>query len=358
MGDGLQKLTEYLNQTRRQAELAIDTLNAKIHELENELARAADKLAHSEDERSKLRSQCEQLRLEGSKKYRLQERDDWKSLVESIQKDRGRLADELSLMQTQLDEARAEYAELQAENEELRQIVEQHQQPLQRSRDANEPVSMINSLSNPTQLLIDSLQQMVIDDDTIDSGRSGSARSSRNNSPDRQIRQSGAGSGSPSARSGRSPSISVKQITEVDTLKQQVILFCCIYKFCQNVIVEQMESQRREFEEMRIRYVDEIDTLKQEVIRLKNALFEKHHGDSNFNSMNIGHTRDPASAQAVSTDHQRANGARIHPSHQLAQLQHQQQQQQGWFEYLQHYIFSGGSNSSQHRPVVGDVLQV
>lgn len=35
-GEGLQKLTEYLNQTRRQAEAAIDVLNNKIEELRQE----------------------------------------------------------------------------------------------------------------------------------------------------------------------------------------------------------------------------------------------------------------------------------------------------------------------------------
>ena len=34
--DGLKKLTEYLNQTRRQAETAIDVLNKKIDEMEQE----------------------------------------------------------------------------------------------------------------------------------------------------------------------------------------------------------------------------------------------------------------------------------------------------------------------------------
>jgi hypothetical protein len=34
--DGLKKLTEYLNQTRRQAEAAIDALNIKIQEMKDE----------------------------------------------------------------------------------------------------------------------------------------------------------------------------------------------------------------------------------------------------------------------------------------------------------------------------------
>ena len=34
--DGLLKLTEYLNQTRRQAEAAIDVLNSRIEEMKEE----------------------------------------------------------------------------------------------------------------------------------------------------------------------------------------------------------------------------------------------------------------------------------------------------------------------------------
>ena len=45
--DGLQKLTEYLNQTRRQAETAIDVLNKRIFELQennDEIKLEADRL--------------------------------------------------------------------------------------------------------------------------------------------------------------------------------------------------------------------------------------------------------------------------------------------------------------------------
>lgn len=37
-GDGLHRLTEYLNQTRRQAEMAIDVLNRKVEEMKEENA--------------------------------------------------------------------------------------------------------------------------------------------------------------------------------------------------------------------------------------------------------------------------------------------------------------------------------
>jgi hypothetical protein len=81
---GLAKLTEYLNQTRKQAELSIDILNKKISELEVENERLSG-------EKDYFHSLTLQLKIENSKKWRLQERDDWKSLVDSIQIDRSRL---------------------------------------------------------------------------------------------------------------------------------------------------------------------------------------------------------------------------------------------------------------------------
>jgi chromosome segregation ATPase len=50
-GLGLQKLTEYLNQTRRQADLAIDTLNDKISEMQEENETCLDMIEKLEKER-------------------------------------------------------------------------------------------------------------------------------------------------------------------------------------------------------------------------------------------------------------------------------------------------------------------
>jgi chromosome segregation ATPase len=198
---GLQRLTEYLNQTRRQAELAIDTLNNRLKELQDELDRTSDALVNTERERDSLKLQCEQLKLESSKKYRLQERDDWKSLVESIQKDRSRLADELAQTQLLLDESRNECALYQAENEELASQLQQAHIP--NSGRATSP-ARINSEAreapSPTRLLIDSLQQMVGDDDCTPSNAS------------------------PSIKRNRSPSSSARNSNEVETLKQLVRL--------------------------------------------------------------------------------------------------------------------------------------
>lgn len=106
--EGLLKLTEYLTQTRRQAEQSIDILNTKITELVNESETISS-------ERDYFRQYSEQLKLENSKKWRLQERDDWKSLVESVQTDRGRLQEDCSKLEGELEEARAEVKVLEEE---------------------------------------------------------------------------------------------------------------------------------------------------------------------------------------------------------------------------------------------------
>jgi hypothetical protein len=107
-GAGLAKLTEYLNQTRRQAEASIDVLNTKIQALTEE----NEKLA---GERDQYRRYAEQLQTEGSKKSRFQERDDWKALLDSVQRDRSRLQDECARLAGELEQARAEATVLEQE---------------------------------------------------------------------------------------------------------------------------------------------------------------------------------------------------------------------------------------------------
>ena len=65
------------------------------------------------EEAIKYKSLSEQLQLENSKKYRLHERDDWKSLVESVQKDRARLQEECIRLALEKDEFKNEVQCLQ-----------------------------------------------------------------------------------------------------------------------------------------------------------------------------------------------------------------------------------------------------
>ena len=114
--DGLAKLTEYLNQTRRQAETSIDVLNDKI----NELNQDNEKLM---GEKEYYRQYSEQLKLENSKKWRLQERDDWKSLVDSVQHDRSRLQEECARLEAELEQSRAEVMVLEEEIGVMHEVV-------------------------------------------------------------------------------------------------------------------------------------------------------------------------------------------------------------------------------------------
>ena len=77
---GLHKLTEYLNQTRKQAEMAIDNLNAQVRDLnreKREVLHVAEKL---ESERDYYRNLAEQLKNENAKKNKFKERSEYYSL--------------------------------------------------------------------------------------------------------------------------------------------------------------------------------------------------------------------------------------------------------------------------------------
>ncbi len=100
--DAIERLTSYLNQTRRQAEVAIDHLNNDIKVKDTEIENLKAVAEHLEGERDYFRNLSEQLKLENGKKWRLGERDDWKALVESIQADRTRLNDEVARLEAEL----------------------------------------------------------------------------------------------------------------------------------------------------------------------------------------------------------------------------------------------------------------
>ena len=71
---GVKKLTEYLAQTRRQAELAIDNLNTQVATLTTENAALSVALTEATEQRDYYKNLSEQYRTENSKKWRLQER--------------------------------------------------------------------------------------------------------------------------------------------------------------------------------------------------------------------------------------------------------------------------------------------
>jgi len=103
MSDGVQKLTEYLNQTRRQAESAIDTLNEKIRSLVSENEDILKALKSVKAEKDHYKEAADRLQKENSKKWKFQERDDWKALVDSVQRDRSQLQEENNALKARLE---------------------------------------------------------------------------------------------------------------------------------------------------------------------------------------------------------------------------------------------------------------
>jgi len=104
--EAIARLTAYLNQTRRQAEDSIDVLNGRYEELRVELDTSQLVCERLAEERDYFKSLSEQLKLENSKKWRLNERDDWKSLVDSIQVDRARLQEECVRLEAEVQRLR------------------------------------------------------------------------------------------------------------------------------------------------------------------------------------------------------------------------------------------------------------
>lgn len=105
--EGLQKLTEYLKQTRRQAETAIDNLNGQIAALVKENDKLTNVILSLQQERDHFRTQLETIQQFHSTKAIFKERDDWRALVDNIQSDRTRLHEENGELHEQLRESQA-----------------------------------------------------------------------------------------------------------------------------------------------------------------------------------------------------------------------------------------------------------
>jgi prefoldin subunit 5 len=119
--EGLAKLTEYLKQTRRQAEVAIDNLNGQIATLVQENEKLTNIIISLQQERDHFKSQLETLQQFNSNKAIFKERDDWRALVDSIQADRSRLQEENNVLQQSLQQANQAISELQKQTEYLQE---------------------------------------------------------------------------------------------------------------------------------------------------------------------------------------------------------------------------------------------
>jgi len=134
--EGLSKLTEYLKQTKRQAEAAVDHLNKEISRLSEENGQLKSILRQTTIERDEYFATVEELKMKNTSKYKLKERDDWKNLVDQIQVDRTRLQEENSNLEERLAASAAEMQSLveqlqsqQYANEQLQNELEIAQLP-------------------------------------------------------------------------------------------------------------------------------------------------------------------------------------------------------------------------------------
>lgn len=146
--EGLAKLTEYLKQTRRQAEIAIDNLNSQLADTrqENELMR--NTIVALQKEREENAALIQQLKAGNGSKSKFKERDEWKALVENIQQDRDRLQTEYNHVVSILEEANVDLARTKQDlailSEEYRRVCEENHQLQQR------PPSPIPTFSPPS----------------------------------------------------------------------------------------------------------------------------------------------------------------------------------------------------------------
>lgn len=124
--DGLQKLTEYLNQTRRQAEIAIDNLNEQLNRLKKENDNNLRNAQLLQVERDKYKNLADQLKQENTTKHRLQERDDWKSLIDNVQKDRERLQVQCYSLEAELQQSRLDIKLLREELQKAHEVEEEN----------------------------------------------------------------------------------------------------------------------------------------------------------------------------------------------------------------------------------------
>lgn len=101
--EGVQILTEHLASVKRQHKEAMDQLVERNQVLESENKSLKSKLAACLDELDFRNGLIEQLKIENSQKWRVEERNDWKSLVDSVQRDRDELQEENERLRKELE---------------------------------------------------------------------------------------------------------------------------------------------------------------------------------------------------------------------------------------------------------------
>ena len=91
---GVELLTAHIGQLRRQAEEKISGLEEELAHAQRDSIALRQCASAAQDEVQLCRGMIQQLRLENTQKWRIEEREDWKALVASIQSDRRQLQEE------------------------------------------------------------------------------------------------------------------------------------------------------------------------------------------------------------------------------------------------------------------------
>jgi small-conductance mechanosensitive channel len=156
--EGLAKLTEYLKQTRRQAEAAVDNLNQQLSAAQKDNNELKKQMKQLEMEKAEYKKLAEQIKQDTSNKNKFKERDDWKHLVDSIEQDRTRLQAEnlslqaiLSTMSDTIEDFKREVLKLRNEKKELYDMTEDLRKQLDAALTASSTVSNPSSAENSTR---------------------------------------------------------------------------------------------------------------------------------------------------------------------------------------------------------------
>lgn len=114
---GVRLLAEHLAQTKLQHEEVTYKLKLQIVSCTDENERLRATLSAHDNEVQEWKAKCAQMEIENTKKWRIQERADWKSLVSALQADRRRLEDEVAelISLSEADKSRLRSLELQVQ---------------------------------------------------------------------------------------------------------------------------------------------------------------------------------------------------------------------------------------------------
>ncbi|CAN0053821.1 unnamed protein product, partial [Hapterophycus canaliculatus] len=85
---GLERLARLLAVTKENASAEISKLGSQVQALQVERRALEASLESCRDQLGDANSLVEQLRLENTRKWRVEERDDWRALLDSMQNDR------------------------------------------------------------------------------------------------------------------------------------------------------------------------------------------------------------------------------------------------------------------------------